>query len=232
MLKIEKGDPKQWGLLALSSSDSDEPSSSRKSVTTSTSFLNFPQISKFNEITYNGKPASKFIGTINYSEDTPLFSASLVPFHNPSVQYFEIPKMQRSFPARTIFYKQRGSAHNERVCTPPISSRSIPSKQNYSILMKVRLLNFNIHPLKDDISRLSLTDNTIDLATKLIANPQTTHQNQRPAKKPAQSFKPTALSNIYKNNLSQEENGFETTQRMIRELFNQLNQSRKMHISN
>ena len=135
ILKIEKEDSKQWGLLALSSSDSDEPSSSRKSVTMSTSSLNFPQISKFKKTTYNGKPASKYIGTINDSEDTPLFSAALVPFHNPSAQYFEVPKMQRSFPARTIFYKQRGSAHKEKSCTPPIFSHSIPSKQNYSILM-------------------------------------------------------------------------------------------------
>ena len=56
-------------------------------------------------------------------------------------------------------------------------------KDTFISVSSIRYLNYKIHPSpKDDISKLSLTDNTINSATKSNVYAQTTHQIQCPVK--------------------------------------------------
>ena len=95
------------GLLALSSSDSDEPSSHKLELNI------LPRISTLRKITQKGKSALQFKDIINNIKHTPRFKVSLVPFRDVPVQRTEAPKQHQSFPARTVFYRQGGSAHME-----------------------------------------------------------------------------------------------------------------------
>ena len=118
MLNIAVDESNQWGILAETSSESDD---ALDHFTYSRSAANHPQ---------------KKAPTLKYTEDTPVVKASLMPLrkkHNKSVTQ---PQPCLPFLTRAHFQKERGSACMEKSFPPP---RISSSNQKHSILIRKKI---------------------------------------------------------------------------------------------
>ena len=148
-------EPSQWGILAETSSESDDASNQLPCIHPQT---NLPK---------------KITPILKHTEEIPTLKASLVPLREKRSVFATRTETGRPFPARMLFYKERGSAHSEKAFHSNLSQPhncTWPIVYNIAVMQSSEALSHSSEELSQEepIQCCNQLEEEFDKLTKLF----------------------------------------------------------------